>query len=454
MYTDLQGMDLKSHLHPYTNFADLAEHGPLVMKEGAGVKVRDEKGREYIDAMSGLWCCDVGYGRLEIAEAIAEQARKLAFFHSFFGMATEPTVRLADRLKQLTPWPIARVFFGVSGSDANDTQIKLVWLYNNLRGKPQKTKIISRQLGYHGITLGASSMTGLPPVHAHMNLPLPGFIHLTTPHYYRDAEPGMSEADFVQHLVQELEQTIEREGVDTIGAFIAEPVMGAGGVLVPPENYFPAMQKVLKEHDILFIADEVICGFGRLGKPWGSLALGIEPDLVTIAKGLTSGYAPLSASLISEKIWSVIANHETEIPQFNHGQTYSGHPICTAAAHANLDIMERESLFDRAADMGVYLQKRLRDEFGDHPHVGEVRGLGMIAAIDVVKDRESRSTFAPELKMPIKIFRRLLEKGIIARAAGVSGIAVCPPYVIERAEIDAVVGAIRETVDEVVPATS
>jgi L-2,4-diaminobutyrate transaminase len=453
MYTDLQGMDLKSHLHPYTNFADLAEHGPLVMKEGAGVKVRDEKGREYIDAMSGLWCCDVGYGRLEIAEAIAEQARKLAFFHSFFGMATEPTVRLADRLKQLTPWPIARVFFGVSGSDANDTQIKLVWLYNNLRGKPQKTKIISRQLGYHGITLGASSMTGLPPVHAHMNLPLPGFIHLTTPHYYRDAEPGMSEADFVQHLVQELEQTIEREGADTIGAFIAEPVMGAGGVLVPPENYFPAMQKVLKEHDILFIADEVICGFGRLGKPWGSLALGIEPDLVTIAKGLTSGYAPLSASLISEKIWSVIANHETEIPQFNHGQTYSGHPICTAAAHANLDIMERESLFDRAADMGVYLQKRLRDEFGDHPHVGEVRGLGMIAAIDVVKDREIRSTFAPELKMPIKIFRRLLEKGIIARAAGVSGIAVCPPYVIERAEIDAVVGAIRETVDEVVPAT-
>jgi L-2,4-diaminobutyrate transaminase len=446
-------MDLKSHLHPYTNFADLAEHGPLVMKEGAGVKVRDEKGREYIDAMSGLWCCDVGYGRLEIAEAIAEQARKLAFFHSFFGMATEPTVRLADRLKQLTPWPIARVFFGVSGSDANDTQIKLVWLYNNLRGKPQKTKIISRQLGYHGITLGASSMTGLPPVHAHMNLPLPGFIHLTTPHYYRDAEPGMSEADFVQHLVQELEQTIEREGADTIGAFIAEPVMGAGGVLVPPENYFPTMQKVLKEHDILFIADEVICGFGRLGKPWGSLALGIEPDLVTIAKGLTSGYAPLSASLISEKIWSVIANHETEIPQFNHGQTYSGHPICTAAAHANLDIMERESLFDRAADMGVYLQKRLRDEFGDHPHVGEVRGLGMIAAIEVVKDRESRSTFAPELKMPIKIFRRLLEKGIIARAAGVSGIAVCPPYVIERAEIDAVVGAIRETVDEVVPAT-
>ncbi len=261
----------------------------------------------------------------------------------------------------------------------------------------------------------------------------------------------MSEADFVQQLVQELEQTIEREGADTIGAFIAEPVMGAGGVIVPPADYFPAMQKVLKEHDILFIADEVICGFGRLGKPWGSVALGIEPDLVTIAKGLTSGYAPLSASLISEKIWSVIANHETEIPQFNHGQTYSGHPISTAAAHANLDIMERESLFDRAADTGVYLQQRLRDEFYDHPHVGEVRGLGMIAAIEVVKDRESRGTFDPEHKMPIKIFRRLLQKGIIARAAGISGIAVCPPYVIDPAEIDTIVDALRETVDELVP---
>ena len=450
MYTDLQGMDLDAHLHPYTNFADLTQHGALVMKEAAGVRVRDEQGREYIDAMAGLWCCDVGYGRLEIAEAIAEQARKLAFYHSFFGMATEPTVRLADRLKQLVPWPIARVFFGVSGSDANDTQIKLVWLYNTLRGKPEKTKIISRQLAYHGITLGASSMTGLPTVHAHMNLPLPGFIHLSTPHQYRAAEPHLSEAAFVAQLVAELEETIEREGAHSIAAFIAEPVMAAGGVLVPPEDYFPAMQEVLRRHDILFIVDEVVCGFGRLGKPWGSLAVGIEPDLVTIAKGLTSGYAPLSASLISERVWSVIADHETEFPQLNHGQTYSGHPISTAAALANLDIMERESLFDRAAEQGVYLQRRLREEFADHPHVGEVRGLGMIGAIEFVRDRETREIFEPELKMPLKIFRRLLDKGVIARAVGASSIAVCPPYVIERDDIDTVVGAIRETVDALI----
>ena len=261
----------------------------------------------------------------------------------------------------------------------------------------------------------------------------------------------MSEADFVAHLVDELEQTIAREGADTIGAFIAEPVMAAGGVLVPPDGYFPAIQEVLKRHDILFIADEVVCGFGRLGKPWGSLALGIEPDLVTIAKGLTSGYAPLSASLISERIWSVIEDHEIEIPQFNHGQTYSGHPISTAAALANLDIMESESLFDRAADTGVYLQQRLRDEFADHPHVGEVRGMGMIAAIEVVTDRDTQGTFDPALKMPLRIFRRLLDKGVIARAVGVSGIALCPPYVIERDDIDTVIGAIRETVDELVP---
>ncbi|HCU90854.1 MAG TPA: hypothetical protein DGR97_12965 [Gammaproteobacteria bacterium] len=454
MLTDLQGIDLDSHLHPFTNFSDIEKHGALVIKRASGTTVQDVNGRKFLDAMAGLWCCDVGYGRTEIAEAIAEQAHELAFFHSFFGMATEPTIRLADRLKEMMPWPIARVFFGCSGSDANDTQIKLIWLYNNLRGRPEKTKILSRRSAYHGITLGASSMTGLPIVHANMNLPLDGFHHLSMPHYYREAEPGMSESDFVAKMVAELEATIAREGPETVAAFIAEPVMAAGGVIVPPEGYYPAMQAVLKKHDILFIADEVVCGFGRLGQPWGSQALGIEPDLVTIAKGLTSGYAPLSASLISEKVWSVIEAHGSEILQFSHGQTYSGHPISTAAAHANLDIMENESLFDRAAETGIYMQRRLREEFADHPHVGEVRGLGLIGAIDIVKDREDRSTFDPDLKLPLRLFRGILDKGVIARAAGVSGIAMCPPYVVEPAEIDTIIGAIHETVDEVISEVS
>jgi len=454
MLTDLQGIDLDSHLHPFTNFSDIEKHGALVIKRASGATVQDVDGRKYLDAMAGLWCCDVGYGRTEIAEAIAEQAHELAFFHSFFGMATEPTIRLADRLKEMMPWPIARVFFGCSGSDANDTQIKLIWLYNNLRGRPEKTKILSRRSAYHGITLGASSMTGLPIVHANMNLPLDGFHHLSMPHYYREAEPGMSESDFVAKMVAELEATIAREGPETVAAFIAEPVMAAGGVIVPPEGYYPAMQAVLKKHDILFIADEVVCGFGRLGQPWGSQALGIEPDLVTIAKGLTSGYAPLSASLISEKVWSVIEAHGSEILQFSHGQTYSGHPISTAAAHANLDIMENESLFDRAAETGIYMQRRLREEFADHPHVGEIRGLGLIGAIDIVKDREDRSTFDPDLKLPLRLFRGILDKGVIARAAGVSGIAMCPPYVVEPAEIDTIIGTIHETVDEVISEVS
>ncbi len=450
MLTDLQGMDLDSHLHPYTNFTDLAEHGALVMKSAQGVRVKDVEGRTFIDAMAGLWCCDVGYGRDEIAAAISEQAHELAFYHTFFGMATEPTIRLADRLKRLMPWPIAKVFFGLSGSDANDTQIKMIWLYNNLRGQPEKTKIISRHMAYHGITLGASNMTGLPTVHAHMNLPLPGFLHLSMPHYYREAETGMSEAEFVAKLVAELEETIKREGPETVAAFVAEPVMAAGGVIVPPEGYYPAMQEVLRRHDILFIADEVVCGFGRLGQAWGSQALGIEPDMVTIAKGLTSGYAPLSASLISERVWSVIEEHGDEILQFSHGQTYSGHPISTAAAHANLDIMENESLFERAATTGEYMQQKLREEFADHPHVGEVRGVGMIAAIDVVKDRDDRSIFDPALKMPLRLFRGILDKGVIARAAGVSGIAMCPPYVAEKDDIDTIIGTIHETLDEVV----
>ncbi len=449
MADDLREMDLESLLHPYTNFEDIAEHGALVMKGAHGVRVTDIHGREYIDALAGLWCVDVGYGRQEIASAIADQARQMAFFHTFFGMANEPSIRLADRLKKMMPWPMARVFFGLSGSDANDTQIKFVWLYNNLLGRPKKTKILSRHMAYHGITIGASNLTGLPTVHAKMNLPLPGFLHLGMPHYYREAPPGMSEGEFVNQLVAELEETIHREGADTVAAFIAEPVMGAGGVVVPPEGYFPAMQEVLRRHDILFIADEVICGFGRLGKPWGSMALGIEPDLVTIAKGLTSGYAPLSASLVSEKIWSVIEEAGDVIPQFNHGQTYSGHPISTAAAHANLDIMENESLQERAAETGEYLQARLRAEFADHPHVGEVRGLGLIAAIDVVESRETRKPFDPARKLPLRLYRRMLTKGVVARAAGVSGIAVCPPYIIERDEIDTVIQVMHETLDEI-----
>jgi L-2,4-diaminobutyrate transaminase len=448
MTDKLEELDRRSHLHPFTSITELAGRGPLVMREGRGVRLKDVSGREYLDAMAGLWCVNVGYGRQEVVEAIAAQAKQLAYYHSFFSMATEPAVRLADRLLRLSPWPMSRVFFGLSGSDANDTQFKLVWLYQHLRGKPAKRKIIARHRGYHGVTVASASATGLPLVHARMGLPIPGFLHVRAPHAYHEARPEMSEEEFVATLADELDQTIRREGPDTVGAFIAEPVMGAGGVVVPPKTYFSAVQQVLRRHDVLFIADEVICGFGRLGRTFGSEVFGIEPDLVTLAKGLTSGYVPLSACLISERVWSEIEKHAGDIGVFGHGFTYSAHPLATAAALANLDVMERDRLFERAQKMGTHLQKRLREELEGEPNVGEVRGLGMIAAVELVADPPTRRSFEPSRQAGLRVFRKLLERGIIVRALGDS-IALCPAYVIELEEIDEIIGALARTIDEV-----
>jgi L-2,4-diaminobutyrate transaminase len=448
MADSLEELDRRTHLHPFTSIAELADRGPLVMREGRGVRLKDVKGREYLDAMAGLWCVNVGYGREELVEAIASQARRLAYYHSFFSMTTEPVVRLADRLLRLAPWPMSRVFFGLSGSDANDTQFKLVWLYQSLRGKPAKRKIIARHRGYHGVTVAAASATGLPLVHARMGLPLPGFLHVRAPHAYREAEPGVSEEEFVAKLAGELDETIRREGPDTVGAFIAEPVMGAGGVLVPPMTYFSAIQEVLRRHDVLFIADEVICGFGRLGRTFGSEVFGIEPDLVTLAKGITSGYVPLSACLISEPVWSEIEKHAGDIGVFGHGFTYSAHPLAAAVALANLDVFERDRLFERAEKVGAYLQKRLREELEGKAIVGEIRGLGMIAAVELVADPKTRRPFEPARQAGVRVFRRLLERGIIARALGDS-IALCPAYVIELRDVDQVVGALGRAIEEI-----
>jgi L-2,4-diaminobutyrate transaminase len=451
MSTSIEQIDQRSVFHPFTSIAEHAEVGPLVIVEGEGVRLRDNHGNEYIDALAGLWCVDIGYGRREVADAIARQAHKLPYYHSFFSMSNEPSIALAERLQQLAPWPIARVFFGLSGSDANDTQIKLTWLYQALRGKPEKRKILSRQRAYHGITVAATSATGLPVTHARYGLPLPEFRHLRAPYPYREAEPGQSDDAFVDQLAGELTALIEAEGADTIAAFIAEPVMGAGGVLVPPPGYFKAIQQVLRQHDILFIADEVICGFGRLGESFGSLAFGIEPDLVTVAKGLTSGYAPLSACLVTDGVWSVLEREAEAMGTFAHGFTYSGHPLCAAAGLANLDVMQKDDLFARAADLGIHFQRRLRELFADHPHIGDVRGIGLIGAVEMVADRDTKAPFDPGLKVGPRIFRTLLEKGVIIRAIG-DNLAFCPPYVIEPDEIDLVLERTRETLDEIVRA--
>jgi L-2,4-diaminobutyrate transaminase len=423
------------------------------MVEGSGVMLTDASGRRYLDAFAGLWCVNIGYGRAEVADAIAAQSRRLGFYHTFSSMSNEPQIRLADRLLGMVAGPMSKVFFANSGSEANDTQIKLVWYYNNLRGKPRKKKIISRLGAYHGSTVAAASLTGLPTFHRAFDLPLAGILHTTAPDVYRDAAPGVSEEAYAASVVAELETLIEREGPDTVGAFIAEPVMGTGGVLVPPRTYFDRVQAVLRKHDILMIVDEVICGFGRLGRPFGSHVYGIEPDLMTVAKGLTSGYFPLSGVIVSERVWSVLQAGSAEVGAFAHGFTYSGHPVGAAAAMANLDILLGEDLIGNAARTGAYMQAALRERIGGLPLVGDVRGVGLMAGIQLMADRASRRPFEATQKVSQQVAARCLEDGVIVRALPVGHVvALAPPLCITREQVDRVVECldrgIRAVADE------
>jgi L-2,4-diaminobutyrate transaminase len=443
----LETLDKERVLHPLTSIADHLRTGPRIMAEGSGITLTDVSGRRYLDAVAGLWCVNIGYGRTEVADAMGEQARRLAYYHTFGSMSNEPHIRLADRLLDLIPGRMSKVFFANSGSEANDTQVKLVWYYNNLRGKPRKKKIVARLGAYHGSTVASASLTGLPMYHRAFDLPLGNVLHTATPYHYRDAAPGTTQEAYAAALASELDALIEREGPDTVAAFIAEPVMGAGGVLVPPRTYFDRVQAVLRKHDVLMIADEVICGFGRLGRNFGSDVYGIEPDLVTVAKGLTSGYFPLSAVVLSERVWSVLQAGSPEVGAFAHGFTYSGHPVGAAAAMANLDILLGEDLVGNSARTGTYLQECLQESLGSHPMVGELRGLGLIAGVELVADRVSRQAFDPTLKVAQQVAARCLEDGLIVRALPVGHvIALSPPLCITRGEVDRVVDGLGRAI--------
>jgi L-2,4-diaminobutyrate transaminase len=436
----LESLDKERVLHPSTSIVDHLRTGPRIMTEGSGVMLTDVNGRRYLDAFAGLWCVNIGYGRTEVSDAIAAQSRRLGFYHTFSSMSNEPQIRLADRLLGMVPGRMSRVFFANSGSEANDTQVKLVWYYNNLRGKPQKKKIISRLGAYHGSTVAAASLTGLPTFHRAFDLPLPMVLHTKAPDYYRDAAPGTTEETYAAEVVAELEALIEREGADTVGAFIAEPVMGTGGVLLPPRTYFDRVQAVLRKHDILLIADEVICGFGRLGRPFGSDVYDIEPDLMTVAKGLTSGYFPLSGVIVSERVWSVLQAGSPEVGAFAHGFTYSGHPVGAAAAMANLDILLGEDLIGNAARTGAYMQAALRERVAGLPLVGDVRGVGLVAGIQLMADRASRRPFEATQKVSQAVAATCLEDGLIVRALPVGHVvALSPPLCITREQVDFVV---------------
>jgi L-2,4-diaminobutyrate transaminase len=444
----LEELDRRSLFHPFTSIREHEVSGPLVITDAAGVRVRDREGREYIDGMAGLWCVNVGYGRRELVEAMTAQASRLPYYHSFASMSNEPVIRLAARLLAMAPGRMSKVFFANSGSEANDTQIKIVRYYNNLRGKPEKKKILSRRAAYHGVTLGATSLSGLPPMHAVFDLPLPGFLHLERPSHYWHAPPGMSEEEFSATLAAELEALIEREGASTIAAMFVEPVQGAGGVIVPPRGYFERIVPILRRHDVLLVVDEVICGFGRLGTMFGSHHFGLEPDLMTIAKGLTSGYLPMSAVLVGDTVWETLREGSGKQGPFAHGYTYSGHPVPAAVALANLDLLERERLVAKAASTGGYLQQRLRAAFADHPLVGEVRGVGMIAGMELVASKSEKRPFAPAVEAGRRLSRHLLRDGLISRALR-DTLALSPPLVLETSDVDRIVEIFGRGLDAV-----
>jgi len=438
----LEQWDRENFFHPSTHLAEFARGNvpQRVVTGGKGCYIEDRDGNRLLDAFAGLYCVNIGYGQTEVAEAIAAQASELAYYHSYVGHGTEASITLSKMILDRAPDHMSKVYFGLSGSDANETNIKLVWYYNNILGRPEKKKIISRWRGYHGSGLMTGSLTGLELFHKKFDLPLTQVIHTEAPYYFRRPDLNMSEADFVAHCVAELEALIEREGADTIAAFIGEPVLGTGGIVPPPTGYWAAIQPILEKHDILLIADEVVTGFGRLGTMFGSEHYGLKPDLITIAKGLTSAYAPLSGSIVSDKMWKVLEHGTDENGPIGHGWTYSAHPIGAAAGVANLKLIDDLKLVENAGTVGKYLNDTMRAALADHPNVGDVRGEGMLCAVEMVSDRDTRTFFDPSQKVGPSIAAKLLDQGIIARAMPQGDIlGYAPPFCLTHAQADEVV---------------
>lgn len=446
----IEDLDREFVFHPFTNAREHQRDGPLTMVRGQGSTLTDTHGREYLDAMGGLWCVNIGYGSEEMADALAAQTRKLAYYHTFASMGNEPVARLAQRLITMAPGQMSKMFFGNSGSDANDTQVKLVWYYNNVLGRPQKKKIISRSRGYHGVTVMSASLCGLPGMHAGFDLPLPMVRFTRAPHQLWEREEGQSDAAFVRSLAEDLDRLIVAEGPDTVAAFIAEPIQAAGGVIVPPAEYFPAIQEVLRRHDVLLIADEVVCGFGRTGEQFGSQAFGIEPDLITLAKGITSAYVALSACMVSAQVWDVVQQGSDTYGLFSHGYTYSAHPLAAAAAMTNLDIIERDGLVAQAKARGDHLHARLHEAFDGHPLVAEVRGYGLLGAVEFCASKQPLTGFDPIGHVARAIVTRSRELGVLTRALpNADSISFSPPFVVTESELDGMVGATRQALDHV-----
>lgn len=444
--TNVQTRDIEAVLHPYTPLHKLPETGPLVMARGKGVYLYDTQGKEYIEGMAGLWCAGLGFGDEEMIEAATEQMRTLPYYHLFGAKGMEPAIELAELLKELAPVPVSKVFFTSSGSEANDTQVKLAWYMNNAVGKPNKKKIISRQRAYHGVTIMTGSLTGLPFAHNGFDLPVDRVAHADCPHFYRNGHDGESETEFVGRLASNLRSLIEREGPETIAAMIAEPVMGAGGVVVPPDGYFAAIKPVLDEHDIILIADEVICGFGRTGNWWGSQTVGMTPTTISAAKQMTAAYAPLGAVMVPEDIYQAYVDHSAKLGMFGHGYTYGGHPLGCALGVKAIEIYKKRDIIGHVRNLSP-LFARLLDRLADHPLVGEVRYCGLVGGVELVADKATKMPFDPKAGVGMQLTRFLEDRGAILRAIG-DTIAICPPMIISEAELGELLDRLKGALDD------
>jgi len=442
-----EARDVASVLHPYTNLKKHEETGPLVIARGEGVWVYDNAGNGYIEGLAGLWSTSLGFGEERLIEAAARQMRELPYYHAFASKSHLPMIDLAERLKELAPLPMSHVFFANSGSEATDTVVKLVWYYNNALGRPEKKKIISRMKAYHGVTVASASMTGLPYNHRDFDLPIKNIIHADCPHYYHYGEEGESEDEFASRMAANLEQLILKEGPDTVAAMIGEPIMGAGGVIVPPATYWEKVQDVLKKYDVLLIADEVICGFCRTGNMFGSETFGLRPNMITVAKALSSSYLPISAVMIDEQVYAAIRDNSGKIGTFGHGYTYSGHPVPAAVALETLKIYEERDILGHVRAVAPRLQEGLR-KFADHPLVGEVRGTGLIGALELVKDKATHENFDASAAVGPYCMARAQAHGLLVRALPGDALAFCPPLVVTEDEIDMIMERFAKALDD------